>query len=98
MANNRLTLLAAMVVLVGCSESKPAEQIIGKWEDTDGTSLVIEFSKDGAITLTDKRNEPSTAKYRFVGDNQVELPDADGKIPKMTFKVSVSKDQLTMSK
>ena len=97
MLKSCFVLLGVALVLSGCSSQKPADQIIGRWQDTAGTSLAVEFSKDGKMVLSDKRNQPRTANYTFVGDDKIDLPDAHAGIPKMTFKVSFLTGQLTMS-
>ena len=71
--------------------------LIGKWEDTDATSLIVEFSKDGKITLSDKRKAPVKGTYAFTGGNQVEFNLPDAKDPKMAFKVALSGNELVMS-
>ena len=97
MLKSCFVLLGVALMLSGCSSQKPADQIIGRWQDTAGTSLAVEFSKDGKMVLTDKRNQPRTANYTLVGDDKIDLPDAHAEIPTMTFKVSFSAGQLTMS-
>src|SRR5436305_8097408 len=93
----RLGLAASLLLLLASCSSKPKDLIVGKWEDSDGTSLVVEFASDGTVTLTDKRNQPVQGKYTFTGENQIGINESEGKIPKMTFKVAVSTKELTMT-
>jgi len=100
-------LLLAMIsvlflFLASCSPKskdspKPKDSIVGKWEDEDGTSLVVEFTKDGVMTLTDRKNEPISGKYTIAGEDQINVDDAASKLPKMTCKADVTANDLTLS-
>ena len=91
-------LLAALVALVlaGCG-AKPQELIIGKWEPVDAKNAVrgLEFSKDGAMRFSLARTVWVDGKYRFIGDEHVELEKSFLGITHVEkYSVTIKKDDL----
>lgn len=53
----------------------PHEAIVGRWQDVDNSSYVLEFTRDGVVNLTQGGIVKWTAHYRFNNSDAVVLYD-----------------------
>jgi hypothetical protein len=92
---------AVLLGILGCNRhtdrsAAPRVVIVGRWESTDddpenGTT-VWEFTKDGTVKASSGREVGSTATFRFLDDETLEIAWED--METVTYKVRVANDEL----
>lgn len=87
---------ACCFLLASCSSSSnPQDLIVGKWELVgEEPGIVEEYTKDGKRKGLRGGKVSVESSYRFLDDNTIEYTTGGNK---STYKVSVTKDALTLT-
>ncbi len=71
-------LISSMMVGCGKNEGEKSEgvekekAIVGKWKEIDGTQI-IEFFKDGTVSISDEGQSQMTGEYKFIAGKQIRM-------------------------
>ena len=86
--------LTLLMTLGACSS--PEKKILGKWQVD--TSFIIEFFKDGTVTLSKKDEPPIIAHYNFLDKVRIrlEVNDSMGK-KEWIWKISFDGDNMIIA-
>lgn len=79
-----------------------AKRIVGKWKMADGSDYVLEFTRDGTISLKNNAGERQVRlpgdkdlSYAFTSETEVKVDDARGE-QFFVFSVRIEEDRLTL--
>lgn len=88
-----LALLIGVVALVVPSQNR-TPPIAGRWQTEAPSSLVYDFSTNGAVLLVDGAETRQVFRYEFTGDDTIEIYDGMGRLRR--FTVTFTDDTMTL--
>lgn len=89
----RWVVVACLAVLVASCSLQQSWAIFGKWQNADG-SEIIEFTKDGLMTVENARGVSETP-FKMADTKHLEV--YIGSLATLRFEVKISKDELTLT-
>ncbi len=82
---------------------KPADQIVGKWDEQQNrvpAQVIFEFKADGTVTVTttgEKSSSVEHATYQFITDDEIELHgEIEGELTDSRGTVTIKRDEMTI--
>lgn len=93
MKRYRWMLLGLLVVLAASCSLQQSWAIFGTWQNADG-SEIIEFSKDGVMTIENARGVSETP-FKMADTKHLEV--YLGSLATVRLEVKIAKDELTLT-